>query len=96
MTIAEARCAAKFVVEIQIEEARLALTAMTTLDILLTRAESAVRIARWSVVVGPIRVAVACLAAVSSKVEMVRFAAVTLITADTLLALTSSLRVALQ
>lgn len=96
MTVAEAWCAAVFVVKVEIEESRFALAAVTTFDILLASTESIFRVARWRVVVGSVDVALARLTTVISEIEVVRLATVALVATNALLTLTLSFRITLQ
>lgn len=96
VAVAETRRATEFVVKVEVEEAWLALAAVTALDILFASAKTCLGVARWRVVPGSIDVTVARLTSVSSEVVVVLLAAVTLVTANSLLALAFAFGVTLE
>lgn len=96
MSVAEARSTTEFVVQVEIEEARFTLSAVTSLDVLFASTKACFGIARCRVVPGAVRVAIARLTSMIAEVEVIGFASIALITANSSLALTLSFRIALQ
>lgn len=96
VAVAEARRAAELVVQIEIEEARLALPAAPALDVVLARADARLRIAGAHILVRAARLTVARLATVQAEVEVVGIAAVAFVAGDARLAVAFLLAVALQ
>ena len=96
VSIAEAGRASEAVVQIQVEESRLAVTTMGSLNVVLADTYSGLRVARRCVVQRTSRVTVARRAPVVAKVVEVRVATVTLFSSNSWLALALALSVALQ
>lgn len=96
VTEAEARRATELVVKVKVEESGFALAAPSSLHVFLASAESSFRVTRSRVVVRSVSVAVTRLASMRSEVIMIGLATITLLTANSGLALTLSFRVTLQ
>lgn len=94
--IAEAGCATKSIVLVQIEEAWLAFIAASALHILLAEADSSLGIAGGCILMGSPTVTSALLASMGSELVVVVIAAVALVASHTRLTLALAVAVALQ